>query len=226
MRLLIVQLILSAVLLISCKKGNDLHPKAAPEKVYENEFLPCLCDSVTRKEGVLTTGDYIRADVNGIPVCADLKGGFTDAFDNMLQWGFLTRDTGLQYYDNLHMIRFTKDKKWMLGIFMENTHALTKSFPYALPRANPEFCEIGEIQFINQEYLHTNNGLLNSQNDRHYMGMFFGNGCKLIVERFENSVFEGTFSGLVWTGSNRAARITNGKFRMSLTQLRKDIDVR
>ncbi|MBO9660561.1 MAG: hypothetical protein J7527_17195, partial [Chitinophagaceae bacterium] len=160
-------------------------------------------------------------------VFADLQGDFTGAFDNKLQWTFLKRDTGLKYYDNIHLVGYTKDKK-MAARDLYGEHPCPHQIIQvcAPPRTNPKFCEIGGIQFINQEYLLTNNRLLDSQNDRHYLGMFIGNGCKLIVERFDNGVFEGTLSGFIWTGSNRAARITHGKFRMSLTQLRKGMDLR
>ncbi|RYY59146.1 MAG: hypothetical protein EOO05_14205 [Chitinophagaceae bacterium] len=222
----LICVLLTIVLFSACKK-NPVEPIVqAPEPKYVDEFKPCACDSVAGNESA-GLQEYIRAEVNGVPICADGKGGFADSwFPNHLRYGTIIRQDGRQYFDNVYMIRYTKDRQWMIGIFLENTHALTKTYPYELPRSNPEYCEIGEIQLENQNQLTNNSCMFCSWSDWHYYGQFFAQGPKLIVDRFENDVFEGRFSGRVRTGSGRTAMVTNGQFRIRLDKREEEIDVR
>ena len=78
------------------------------------------------------------------------------------------------------MIRYTKDGKLMMGIFMENTHLLTKQFPYQLPRPDPEFCEIGELQLQNQVKITPNMCFFCPENNWHYHGSFLEASLNLL----------------------------------------------
>ena len=205
----------------SCKKSNDLLiQKPEPIDLYKDEFLPCNCQQEI-KENVVS--EYIKAEINGISVCADMKGNFGGPYDNILSHGNIIRSTGSTYYDNLAMIRYTQDSKFMMAIFLENSHALTKIYPYELPRPNPEVCEIGELQIQNQQKTTANMCSWCTTNDWHYYGSFFGNAVKLIVDKYENGFFEGHFSGNTRTGSGRIAIIKNGSFRIKLTERKADI---
>lgn len=65
----------------------------------------------------------------------------------------------------------------------ENTHALTKTYPYELPRANPEFCEIGELQLNNLDnYVSC---AWCPENSFNYFASFWGNGVKMTVNNFK-----------------------------------------
>lgn len=210
-------LLLSFLLLEACTK--DSTEKASSNTLYKDELAACEC-SVPTKDG---TGEYIKAEFNGIPMCADVKGSFQNDFDNMLKYGLIKRSSGNTYYDNLYMIRYTKDGKFMMGIFMENTHLLTKQFPYNLPRANPETCEIGEFQLINQYKITSNTCFSCSWSDWHYLGSFFDGQLKYTADKYENGYLEGHFSGTILTGSGRNLTVTNGLFRIKLTPIQEDI---
>jgi hypothetical protein len=210
----------SIALFAACKKETATGTIPEPNNTYKDEFTTCNCAESNNHE---ISGEYIKAIINGIPVCADLKGNFYESFDNMFTYGMVKRSTGETYWDNLYMIRYTKDGKFMFGIFMENTHLLTKQFPYELPRADPEFCEIGEMQLINQQQITSNMCLFCTWSDWHYLGAFFGSRLKFTADKFENGFFEGRFEGSMATGSGRVALIKNGQFRIKLTLIQRDI---
>lgn len=209
----------------SCQKNSGyVEKRSAPpadNDIYKNEFTACNCAESPSKE--TATSEFIKAEINGVPECADVKGGFSNSFDNMFKYGLLKRTTGNTYYDNLYMIRNTRDGKFQMGIFMENTHLLTKQFPYQLPRANSEYCEIGEFQLINQQRITNNMCFTCNWSDWHYLGMFWGNDLVFTAERFENDYFEGRFEGNMRTGSGRIAKVTNGRFRIKLTRIPEDV---
>ena len=121
------------------------------------------------------------------------------------------------------MIRYTKDGKSMMGIFMENTHLLTKQFPYQLPRPDPEFCEIGELQLQNQVKITPNMCFFCPENNWHYHGSFFGSQLKFTADKFDGAFFEGRFEGSIYTGSGRYATVKDGKFRIRIAMIQKDI---
>lgn len=211
--------ILSVILvltLISCNKDNTSTNNAPAE------FAICNC---TLKAGESTPGEYLRANFNGVQLCADMQGSFNNSFDNMLTYGLLKRPTGNTYYDNLHMIRYTSDGKFMMAIFLENTHLLTKQFPYELPRANPEFCEIGSFQLENQQKITPNMCSTCPTNYWHYYASFFVSQLRLTAEKFENGFFEGRFDGVMATGSGKSAIVRDGKFRIKLTVIHRDVIV-
>ena len=213
--------LLFAFFFATCKK--EIHTETIPEPYsspYKNEFTTCNCSENSNHE---TSDEYLKAIINGTPVCADLKGNFYDSFDNMFLYGMIKRPTGDTYYDNTYMIRNTRDGKFMFAIFLENTHLLTKQFPYELPRANPEFCEIGEMQIINQQAISQNMCLSCNWNDRHYLGAFSPFRLKFTADKFENGFFEGRFEGTMATGSGRVAIVKNGQFRIKLTFIQRDI---
>jgi len=164
---------------------------------------------------------YIKADIDGVPVCFDVSPGLGDTFPNVLRYGYILRDTGKQYYDNVSMIRNAKNSRWQAAMFFENTHALKKSYPYELPRANPEFCEIGELQ-LNSLGNYTS-CVWCPENKFNYYAQFWSNGVKITVTGFTNNVFEGSFHGIAKTGSGKTVIITNGKFRMKLVVYKADI---
>lgn len=202
---------------VSCKKntnGEDSMPAA------DQEFTTCNC---LIEPGKTFADEYIRGSFNGVQLCADLKGNFQNSFDNMFIYGIIKRSTGNTYYDNVHMIRYTRDGKFMMAIFMENTHLVTKQFPYTLPRPNPEVCEIGEFQLQNQQKITANMCQNCADNNWHYAGMFFQNHLKFIADKFENGYLEGSFAGTVNTGSGRHAVVKDGRFRIMLTSIQRDI---
>lgn len=213
-------------ILISCtKKEQQTLPRPIDEPniedIYKDEFLPCNCGTGDAESSI---GDFLKAEINGIPMCADLPGNFSEpSFGNMLIHGSIIRPDGKQYYDNLYMIRYTRDRKFMFGIFLENTHALTKQYPYELPRINPEVCEIGEFQLENQHHLTNDMCAFCPTNTWHYLGQFYDMGLKLTVENYENKIFSGKFSGTIRTGSGRLAKVTNGQFRIHLTEIERDV---
>ena len=215
-------LIFISALVFSCSKDEEASrpDPVNPEQVIQ-EFDSCTC---TAKPGKDLDSEYIRAEINGIPICFDKDPALGDTFPNMLKYGVIIRDTGNQYYDNLYMIRNAANSHWQLALFFENTHALTKKYPYYLPRTNSEVCEVGELQL---------NDLDNyvscawcPENKYNYWANFFSNGVSMIVNSFDNNVFQGTFQGTVTTGSGKTATIRNGAFRIRLAVFQSDIDLR
>ena len=204
---------------VSCKKEKADEQNIA--NMADPEFTTCNCS--VAEPGKPVPDEYLKGNINGVAVCADIKGGFQDSFDNMFTYGTIKRSTGTTYYDNLHMIRYTKDGKFMMAIFMENTHLLTKQFPYQLPRTNPEYCEIGALQLQNQQKITPNMCFFCPENNWHYHGSFMQSLLKFTAEKFDNSFFEGHFEGLIRTGSGRYATVKDGKFRLRLTMIRRDI---
>ena len=220
MNRIIILITLLLVVFSSCKKNSESLETSRPEDPYKGEFITCNCSEGTSKNEI---AEYLKAEINGISVCADIKPNIQGDFANMLTYGTIIRNTGKTYYDNLAMIRNTKDGKFMMAIFLENTHAFTKQYPYELPRANPEVCEIGELQLMNYRQITNNMCNFCSDNKWHYYASFFENGLKLYVDKFENDIFEGHFSGVIRTGSGRTATVKNGSFRIKLTIVQKDI---
>ena len=142
---LLTCLVLLSAIILSCGK-NEVNIGPQPDNPVHQvvaEFDSCNCSPLPGKE---IDSQYIRAVINGVPVCFDADAQLGDTFPNMLKYGFILRDTGEQYYDNLYMVRNAAKGNWQAAMFFENTHALTKTFPYELPRTNPEVCEIGELQ--------------------------------------------------------------------------------
>jgi hypothetical protein len=211
---------LLAALLFACKK--DISPAAAvPVITSIPEFDSCDCKAGPGKPG---EDEYIKATINGVPVCFDQKPAMDDTFPNVLRYGFILRDTGKQYYDGVAMLREASNSHWQAAIFLENTHALTKTYPYDLPRANPEVCEIGEFQLNNLN--HYVSCAWCPENTFNYWAPFFGSFLKMKVTSFNDNVFEGTFEGTANTGSGKSVHITNGQFRIKLILYNSDIDVR
>jgi hypothetical protein len=224
---LLISLFLAALLVSSCKKNIDdnngcIDLTRPTDPVATTEFVPCNC-TVNSEGG---PSEYIRAQVNGITLCADLVSGYGGyPFGNMLKYGKIIRGTDSTYYDNLYMIRHTKDQRFELAIFLENTHTLTKQYPYLLPRANPEPCEIGELQLINMADQAGTACFPCTTNVSNYYSQFIANGLTLRADKFENGYFEGRFEGTTRTGLGRTAVVTNGAFRIRLTLLPGNIIV-
>ena len=205
--------------LVSCNKESQI-TGTEEKSPYKDEFVTCNCSQLPDKEGFT---EYIKAEINGVSICADIKRSPGDTFPNMLMHGFIKRATGDNYYDNLIMIRYTNDSKFMMGIFLENTHALTKQFPYLLPRYNPELCEIGELQLQNEAHITSNMCNFCPTNDWHYYNQFQSSGLTLYADKYANGIFEGRFDGTIRTGSGRTAIVKNGTFRIRLIEFRRDI---
>lgn len=220
---LLTCLILCSAIVISCGKSQvTIGPDpVTPVLQAVSEFDSCNCSALPGKG---LDSQYIRAEINGVPVCFDADPQLGDTFPNMLKYGIILRDTGDQYYDNLYMIRNAANSNWQAAMFFENTHALTKTFPYNLPRVNSEVCEIGELQLNNLGHYVSCSWC--PENKYNYYGSFVQSGVKMIATNFENNVFEGTFEGTVRTGSGRTAHISNGRFRIRLAVYKSDIDVR
>jgi hypothetical protein len=216
---IIASLLIIGCLFSSCKKAKADETSGLNDP-YKDELVTCNCSQVPDKSGFT---EYIKAEVNGVTICADIKRSLGDTFPNMLVHGVIKRDTGDTYYDNLYMVRYTNDAKFMMGIFLENTHALTKTFPYQLPRDNSELCEIGEVQLQNQ--LHGINSSCDfcSSNKWNYINPFLKDRLTLYADKYGNGVFEGRFSGVVSTGSGRVATVKNGTFRIRLVEFYKDL---
>lgn len=219
MKMYFIFFLLIAALIFSCKK--DAPKESHITRVIAQEFDSCNCSPLT---GKVTDSQYIRATINGVPICFDQMPVMNDTFPNMLKYGIILRDTGDQYYDNLYMLRNARNSQWQAALFFENTHALTKAYPYELPRPNPEVCEIGEFQ------LNDLNNYVSCawcpENKYNYYASFWNDGVKMIATSFNDNVFEGTFEGNIRTGSGKTAHISNGRFRIRLTVYKEDIDVR
>lgn len=213
--------ILLLIMMVACQKEKMVHSIPVPVLPKVSEFDSCNCSAVKDKIG---NSEYIKATINGIPVCFDQLPSLGDTFPNMLRSGFILRDTGNQYYDNVAMIRNAANSHWQAAMFFENTHALTKTYPYQLPRANPEVCEIGELQLNDLD--HYVSCTWCPENNYNYDAPFFDNGVKMTVTSFDNNVFEGVFDGTVRTGSGKLATITNGQFRIKLVVYKEDIAVK
>lgn len=215
-------LALLTLLVVSCKKeAVSVEPGPVNPQQIVKEFDSCNCSPIPGKGA---DSQYIRAEINGVPICFDLVPAVGDTFPNMLKYGVIMRDTGNQYYDNLYMIRNAANSHWQLALFFENTYALTKSYPYYLPRANSEVCEVGELQLNDLD--HYVGCAWCPENKYNYFGHFSGYSVSMIVNSFENNVFTGTFQGVVSTGSGKTATITNGSFRIKLVVFQSDIDLR
>ena len=204
--------------LVSCSKDNPVELKS-PDT---DEFVTCEC---TIPAGKTAPEEYIKATVNGVQLCADVKRVYPEDFDNRLKYGLIKRSTGNSYYDNLGMIRFTKDGRFMLAIFMENTHLLTKQFPYKLPRPNPEYCEIGELQIQNELKITPIMCHTCADNYWHYLGSFYQDQLSYTADRYEHGYLEGHFEGMIHTGSGKYASVKNGMFRIKLTEQYTDVIV-
>jgi hypothetical protein len=197
---------------VSCKKDKVVENNNVPET--SKDFTTCNCSI---PQGKTAPEEYIKANIDGVQLCADVKGNHQEPFCNMLNYGLIKTSTGDTYYDNLYMIRYSKDGRFLFGIFMENTHLLTKQFPYELPRNNPEICEIGNLELGNLQQVTTYNW--------YYYGPFVTNKLKFIGDKFENGFFEGRFEGVIYTESGRRATVKDGKFRIRLTVTQRDIIV-
>jgi hypothetical protein len=213
------------LVLISCKKNTDETNHAAPvQDPYKDEFVACNCSGqLGDKTG---TGEYIKAEINGVPICADIKEQVGDDYiGNMLKYGNIIRKGDTTNYDILEMVRLTKDGRFLMAIYLENTHALTEQYPFVLPRPNPGVCEIGELDLQNQTKITPTMCDFCPDNFWHYYGSFslYNATLKMVADKFENGIFEGHFSGGIRTGSGRIAYVTNGSFRIKLNIFRADI---
>lgn len=206
---LIFSLFCALFIIICCKKSDKEQSSLAIQTKVETRFQKCDC----ALNSIEYEPEYIKAELNGIAMCFDVAPNFDSNFANMFKYGTLYRYNEVIYYDNTHLIRNAKNSPWQLAIFLENTHALTKTYPYNLPRANPEVCEIGEFQ-INYNY------------GTQFSNPFFGNGMKLTVTSFNNHFFEGTFSGVASSKTGEAIKVTNGKFRIKLALEKRDIIIK
>lgn len=205
----------------SCQKNNDDSNRGDTFNPYKDEFIPCDCQPLGTKEEA--SREYIKFVINNVPICADLKVNYTEFYDNRLLYGNLINGSNVTYYDNLNMIRYTGDWRFSVAIHLTNTHALTKTYPYELPRPNSEYCEIGELQIGNKQKLTPDMCNWCSTNDWHYYAPFYYTGLKLVVDKYENGYFEGHFSGITKTGSGRAGIIKDGSFRIKLTEIKRDV---
>ena len=207
------------LLILSCKSELEQPATASSSGSNTHRFDTCQCSISMGKENAK---DYLKADIDGVPMCFEIMPQMNDTFPNMMIWGYITDSTGgRKYYDNLCMLRNAANSNWQLAIFLENTHALTKSYPYQLPRANPEVCEIGELQVNNTQ--HYSNCAWCTDNTYNYFASFFANGVSLTATSFDNNVFTGTFSGTAKTGSGNYITITNGSFSVHLIVFQSDI---
>jgi hypothetical protein len=222
MRKVIVFFFAGIIGTVSCQKNKGSN-KDDMFNPYKNEFTACNCQPLSTKDEA--SREYIKFIINDVPICFDLKGNFTESFDNMLTYGRVIRGDSVSYYDNLYMIRYSGDGKFSAGIFMQNTHALTKKYPYELPRSNSEYCEIADLQITNLQKITSHMCYQCSNSDWHYYAPFFGSALKLIVDKYENGYFEGHFSGLTKTGSGRPGIIKDGSFRIKLTEIKRDVIV-
>ncbi|HEY5391894.1 MAG TPA: hypothetical protein VIJ57_07260 [Hanamia sp.] len=206
-------------LLASCKKEN-IATETPMQQQRIKEFDTCNC-AANVKGG---NEEYIKAIIDGVPVCFDQMPAITDTFANLLSHGYILRDTGNQYYDNVSMIRNAANSNWEFAIYLENTYALSKKYPYNLPRPNSEICEIGEMQI--NDMSHYISCTWCSENSYNYYAAIFAGGISMTVNSFDNNYFEGTFQGYARTGSGKGVSITNGVFRIRLIVIQSNIDVR
>jgi hypothetical protein len=209
----------------SCSKQPLKEELKVTEKQvpYKNELVACNCaDPSSGKVGIR---EFIKAEFNGVPICADLKlpGGTLDTFSNMLQYGKFIKNNDTLYYDNLYMLRYTRDNKFLLALYMENSYLLTKTFPYVLPRANSEISEMGQFQLQNQEKITQNMCQFCDWNDWHYWGLFWENNLHFIADKYENGIFYGRFEGQINTGSGRKIIVKNGSFQIRLIAFEKNL---
>lgn len=212
-------LLVFSLLLVACKK--EIATATTASQLVQKEFYSCDCQSASAKE---TVSEYIKATIDGVPVCFDVMPAMNDTFPNMLKYGYIHRDTGDQYYDNLYMIRNARNSRWQAALFFENTHASIKSYPYNLPRLNSDYCEIGELQLNDQD--HYVGCAWCPENVYNYYAQFWGEqGVRMTATSFKEGVFEGTFSGVVRTGNGKTASVANGQFRIRLVTYREDIDL-
>ena len=196
--------IIILVLLIGCNKNISSNQESVTIK---KDFVSCQC-TISNETGA--DRGYIKAIIDGTPVCFDqLPAYMGDTFPNMLKYGLI----GNLYYDNLYMIRNSPNGDWQAAIFLENTHALTKTYPYQLPRANPEVCEIGELQINN----------LQPNSNLNYAASFYGGGLNLTAMSFQNNVFEGDFGGRLVTRNGKNIFISDGHFRIKLKVFKSDL---
>ena len=205
-------------LITSCKKENiAAETQTAQQKV--KEFDTCNC-AQNVKGG---NGEYIKAIIDSVPVCFDQMPAMNDTFANTLIHGFILRDTGNQYYDNVSMIRNAANSHWQFAIYLENTYALSKKYPYNLPRPNSEVCEIGEMQINDMN--HYVSCTMCYENAYNYYAQIYANGVSMTVNSFDNGYFEGTFQGVARTGNGKWVSITNGVFRIRLIITQNNIDL-
>jgi hypothetical protein len=198
-----------AFLFTSCKKESMTDPKDPVQK--NKDFDTCNCTAHVKSS---INATYIKANIDGVPVCFDQLPPLNDTFANVLAHGYILRDTGNQYYDNVSMIRMAGNTHWEFAIFLENTYALSKTYPYNLPRPNSEICEIGEMQINDLD--HYVSCTLCPENTYNYYAQIYAGGVSMAVNSFDNDYFEGTFQGYMKTGSGKEVHITNGVFKIKL----------
>jgi hypothetical protein len=205
-------------LLASCKKESITDQN---DPVQKKDFDTCNCTVQAKSSDNAT---YIKANIDGVPVCFDQMPPINDTLANILTHGYILRDTGNQYYDNVSMIRMARNTNWMFAIYLENTYALSKTYPYKLPRLNPEICEIGEMQINNLG--HYVSCTVCSANTWNYYAPIYAGGISMTVNSFDNDYFEGTFQGYMQTGSGKEVHISNGVFKIKLIVTETNITIR
>jgi len=208
---------LGILIIVGCEK-KDAVETAGSVTVAETKFEPCDCQ--TNEEGG-SSSEYIKADIENNSVCFDVRPNFNDTFPNMLTYGALLRRGG-EYHDNLHMIRNSKNSALQAAIFLENSRALTNSYPYTIPGSNPENTAMGELQLNNLDnYVSC---FTCPENKFNFLGKMSTTGVKMTVYSFKDNFFEGTFEGIAINGIGQRINIKNGQFRIRLTVYKADIN--
>jgi hypothetical protein len=205
----------------ACRKNSKADQPAILEPVMR--FDSCACSTNASKP---LEDDYISAEIDGVPMCFDVAPpGLPDTFSHHMRYGYIGRDTGDQYFDNVYMIKNSTDGKWQIAFFLENTHALDRQFPYSLPRPDPYYCEIGELQLISQEHFSPCSECAGTNTYSYYSQFWTNYNVKMTVTSFDNNIFEGVFSGNIFSRAAKPAKITNGKFRVRLITYYQYIDL-
>ena len=205
------------MMMVGCEK-EDAVETTDTETSLETIFKSCDCET---NEKEASSSEYIKADIENIPVCFDVRPNMNDTFPNMLTYGALLRRGG-EYHDNLHMIRNLKNGPWQAAIFLENSYALINSYPYTIPGPDPATTAMGELQINNlNNYVSC---FACPENKYNFLGRMSEYGVKMKVTSFKDNFFEGTFEGTVHNGNGQKINIKNGQFRIKLVVYKADIN--
>ncbi|HYF30871.1 MAG TPA: hypothetical protein VD993_07115 [Chitinophagaceae bacterium] len=208
---------IACISLLAASCAKDHNDGAEPiNSTASKEFAPCNC-SKTGKDGT----DYIKGEFSGVFMCFDLD----DNGVNQLRYGFIYRKTDTTYYDKIAISRRTPDEKFYLAMYLENPSIFSKKFPYQLPRPDPGYCEIGEVQLENVDKRTPNTCYTCSWSNWHYYNQFRSGGLTLYVDKFENNRIEGRFEGVMMTGTGKATTVKNGMFSIRLDVLNQDVHI-
>jgi hypothetical protein len=208
MKKLIFASFLISVFLISCKKDEIL--KADDNYVDKSKLFLKDVKSDSAAEY------FISGEFDGYKIY--FASTFSDLYpyhDTVMNAIYVDSSIGL---DNIHLIRYNRERSAMIAIYYDQAKIETRQFPYILPRANLAQCEAVQMEIINMHKLGTT-GQGSPTDDFSFFGHTNTN-IKFVTTSFINNILEGTFEGALTSMTKSTIKVTNGKFRIRVRWVR------